>query len=69
MCVSEKQVYSLNTSTVPGTDNIRMTWDFGDNLSSVHWLTQRFTYAAPGDYNVTLTVTLIEVVKLSNEGC
>lgn len=62
VCIGDASVFT-NTSTVPGTDNIiKHAWDFGDNMSSSTLVNPTFTYAAPGDYNVTLTVT-------SNRGC
>ena len=61
VCIGEASVFT-NTSTVPGTDNIiEYFWDFGDvNFSGIENPTH--TYAASGDYNVTLRVK-------SNRGC
>jgi gliding motility-associated-like protein len=55
VCIGDESVFT-NTSSVPGTDNIiEYFWDFGDlNFSGLENPTH--TYAAAGDYDVTLRV-------------
>lgn len=61
VCIGDASVF-VNASTVPGTDNIiEYFWDFGDaNFSGLE--NPSHTYAAAGDYNVTLRVK-------SDKGC
>lgn len=45
------------TSTVRGTGPLTYTWDFGDGIGWSHEENPSYTYAAAGDYTVTLAVT------------
>lgn len=45
------------TSTVSGTGPFTYTWDFGDGIGTSSVPHPAYTYAAAGNYSVTLTVT------------
>lgn len=63
VCIGEASSF-LNASTVPAPDNIvEYSWDFGDQSGNGSVLENpNYTYAASGDYNVTLRVK-------SDRGC
>lgn len=48
---------SANSSSDPDGDLESYLWDFGDGSSTRTFSTQTKSYAAPGDYTVSLTVT------------
>ena len=52
-------------SSVPGGSIASYSWDFGDGSSAGSGATPQHTYAAPGTYQVTLTVTSNQGAKSS----
>jgi gliding motility-associated-like protein len=56
VCAGQATSFSDMSSTAPGDPVISWTWNFGDNTASSNQQAPTHTYAAPGIYNVILTV-------------